>query len=166
MLGVKGLTRNDPRRYVLGVLNTALGGGSSSRLFQAVREDRGLAYSVYSFSSHHDVAGLVGVAVGCLPAKVDDVLEVVRHELARIAADGVSAEEVRRGKGQMRGGLVLGMEDSGARMSRLGKAELVHDELLSLDEVLARVEAVTPEQVSALAAELFTQPEVLAVVGP
>ena len=166
MLGMRGLTRNDPRRYVLGILNTTLGGGTSSRLFQEVRERRGLAYSVYSFGSHHDDAGLVGVSVGCLPAKVDEVLEVVRSELARVAAEGITAEELARGKGQLRGGLVLGLEDSGARMSRLGKAELVYGELLSLDEVLARVDAVTLDEVRALAAELFTQPEVLALVGP
>ncbi|WP_239021803.1 M16 family metallopeptidase [Nocardioides jishulii] len=166
VLGVRGLTRNDPRRFVLGVLNTALGGGTSSRLFQEVREKRGLAYSVYSFSSHHDVAGLVGVGVACLPAKVEDTLTVVRAELARLAAEGITPEELARGKGQLRGGLVLGLEDSAARMSRLGKAELVYDRLMSIDEVLEAIDAVTLEQVNALAAELFVQPEVLATVGP
>ena len=131
VLGVKGITRTDERRYALGVLNTALGGGTSSRLFQEVREHRGLAYSVYSFASHHADAGLVGVSVGCLPGKVDDVLATVRGELAKVAADGITAEELERGKGQLRGGLVLGLEDSGSRMSRIGKAELVYDELLS-----------------------------------
>ena len=166
VLGVGGLTRRDERRFALGVLNTALGGGTSSRLFQEVRERRGLAYSIYSFASHHADAGVVGVSVGCLPDRVDDVLAVVRAELARVAADGISAEELERGIGQLRGGLVLGLEDSGSRMSRLGKAELVHDELLSIDEVLARIEAVTVPEVRALAADLFTQPEILAVVGP
>ncbi len=166
VLGVNGVTRTDPRRYALGVLNTALGGGTSSRMFQEVRERRGLAYSVYSFAGHHSDAGIVGVSVGCLPAKVDDVLETVRAELAKVAAEGVTVEEVERGKGQLKGGLVLGLEDSASRMSRLGKAELVYDELLSIDEVIARIDAVTHEDVCALAAELFTQPEVLAVVGP
>ena len=166
VLGVKGITRTDPRRYALGVLNTALGGGTSSRLFQEVRELRGLAYSVYSFATHHADAGVVGVSVGCLPGKYDAVLETVRNELAKVAADGLTAEEVERGKGQLKGGLVLGLEDSGSRMSRIGKAELVHDELLTIDEVVARIEAVTVEDVAALAEELFTQPELLAVVGP
>jgi predicted Zn-dependent peptidase len=166
VLGVKGITRTDERRFALGVLNTALGGGTSSRLFQEVREQRGLAYSVYSFASHHADAGVVGVAVGCLPAKFDAVLETVRAELAKIAADGLTAEELERGKGQLKGGLVLGLEDSGSRMSRLGKAELVYDELLSIDEVIARIDAVTLEDVRALAAEVFTQPELRAVVGP
>jgi predicted Zn-dependent peptidase len=166
VLGVNGLTRSDDRRFALGVLNTALGGGTSSRLFQEVREHRGLAYSVFSFASHYADAGVVGVSVGCLPAKYDEVLAVVREELRKVAADGISEEELSRGKGQLRGGLVLGLADSGSRMSRIGKAELVYDELLSIDEVLARVEAVTVEDVKALAAELFAQPEILAVVGP
>ncbi|MBD8869098.1 insulinase family protein [Nocardioides sp. MJB4] len=166
VLGVRGLTRTDERRFALGVLSTALGGGTSSRLFQEVRERRGLAYSVYSFASHYVDAGLVGVSAGCLPEKYDDVLGVVRAELARIARDGIDAEELARGKGQLRGGLVLGLEDSGSRMARLGKAELVHDELLGIDEVLARIEAVTLDDVRSLAAELFAQPEILAVVGP
>ena len=166
VLGVKGITRTDDRRFALGVLNTALGGGTSSRLFQEVREHRGLAYSVYSFASHHDDAGLVGVFVGCLPAKVDAVLQTVRDELAKVAAHGITAEELERGKGQLKGGLVLGLEDSGSRMSRLGKAELVYGELLSIDEVLERIESVTLEDVRTLAGELFSQPELMAVVGP
>ena len=161
-----GMTRTDPRRYTLGVLNTALGGGTSSRMFQEVREQRGLAYSVYSFASHHADAGVVGVSVGCLPGKYDDVLAVVREELAKVAADGLTEEEVERGKGQLKGGLVLGLEDSGSRMSRLGKAELVHDELLGIDEVLDRIEAVTLDDVATLARDLFTQPELLAIVAP
>ena len=166
VLGVEGLTRHDERRFTLGVLNTALGGGTSSRLFQEVREHRGLAYSVFSFASHHADSGLVGVSVGCLPSKLDDVLAVVRAELAKVAADGITAEELARGKGMLRGGLVLGLEDSGSRMSRIGKAELVHDQLLSIDEVMARIDAVTLEEVRELAAELFARGEVLAVVGP
>ena len=166
VLGVQGLTRSDDRRFALGVLNAALGGGTSSRLFQEVREKRGLAYSVFSFASQHVDAGLVGVSVGCLPNKLQQVLDVVRAELAKIARDGIDAEELARGKGQLKGGLVLGLEDSASRMTRLGKSELVDDELLSIDEVLARVEAVTLEDVRLLAAELFSRPEILAIVGP
>jgi predicted Zn-dependent peptidase len=166
VLGVNGLTRSDDRRFALGVLNAALGGGTSSRLFQEVREKRGLAYSVFSFASQHVDAGLVGVSVGCLPAKLDQVLEVVRGELAKIARDGITHEELVRGKGQLKGGLVLGLEDSASRMTRLGKSELVDDELLSIDEVLARIDGVTLDDVRRLASELFSQPEILAVVGP
>jgi predicted Zn-dependent peptidase len=166
VLGVNGLVRTDDRRYALGVLNAALGGGTSSRLFQEIREHRGLAYSVYSFASHYADAGMFGVAVGCLPSKMDEVLTVVREELARLAESGISAEELERGKGQLRGGLVLSLEDSGSRMSRIAKAELLYDELPSLDEVIRRIDAVTLEDVQLLAKELFTQPETLAVVGP
>jgi predicted Zn-dependent peptidase len=166
VLGVAGLTRGDERRFTLGVLNTVLGGGTSSRLFQEVRERRGLAYSVYSFSSHHLDSGLVGVAAGCLPGKLDALLATIRGELATMAAAGITEAELERGKGQLRGGLVLGMEDSGSRMSRLGKAELLQDDLLTIDEVINRINAVTLEEVSALAAELFSQPELLAIVGP
>ncbi|RYP85624.1 insulinase family protein [Nocardioides guangzhouensis] len=166
VLGVRGMTRTDPRRFALGVLNAALGGGTSSRLFQEVREVRGLAYSVFSFASHYADAGVVGVSVGCLPAKLDEVLAVVREELRKIAVDGLAEDELARGKGQVRGGLVLGLEDSGSRMSRIGKAELVQDELLSIDEVLRRVDAVTVADVRELAHELFSQPQVLAIVGP
>ncbi|MDO7869249.1 M16 family metallopeptidase [Nocardioides jiangxiensis] len=166
VLGVRGVTRSDPRRYALGVLNTVLGGGASSRLFQEVRELRGLAYSVYSFASHHVDAGLVGVAVGCLPAKLDETLAVVRAELRKVAADGITAEELARGKRQLAGSMIMGLEDSGARMSRNGKAELIYDELIGLDDALTRIDAVTLDDVAALAADLFSGPEMLAVVGP
>jgi predicted Zn-dependent peptidase len=166
VLGVNGLVRTDERRYALGVLNAALGGGTSSRLFQEVREKRGLAYSVYSYASHYADAGMVGVAVGALPSKVDDVLTVVRAELAALAEHGITTDELRRGQGQLRGGLVLSLEDSGSRMSRLAKAELLYDELPSIDEVLRRVAAVTLDDVNTLARQLFTQKQTLAVVGP
>ncbi|HEX7740287.1 MAG TPA: pitrilysin family protein [Marmoricola sp.] len=166
VLGVSGITRSDPRRHALGVLSAGLGGGSSSRLFQQVREARGLAYSVYSFASSYSDAGVVGVSAGTLPGKADELLEVVRHELAVLAENGLTEEEVERGKGQMRGGLVLGMEDTGSRMTRLGESEMFQERLLDLDEVLARIEGVDVSAVNALAARLFTQPQALAVVGP
>lgn len=166
VLGHRGLARSDERRFALGVLNTVLGGGSSSRLFQEVRELRGLAYSVYSFASHHVDAGLVGVAVGCLPAKLDETLAVVRAELGKVATDGITAEELARGKRQLAGSMIMGLEDSGARMSRNGKAELIYDELIGLDDALERIDGVTLEDVAALAADLFSGPELLASVGP
>ena len=166
VLGVNGLVRTDDRRYALGVLNAALGGGTSSRLFQEVREHRGLAYSVYSYAAHYADAGTFAVAVGCLPSKVGDVLTVVRGELSRLGRDGISDVELRRGKGQLRGGLVLALEDSGSRMSRIAKAELLYDELPSIDEVLRRVDEVTLDDVNPLARSLFRQQQTLAVVGP
>jgi predicted Zn-dependent peptidase len=166
VLGMQGLTRSDPRRYVLNVLQAALGGGSSSRLFQEVRERRGLAYSVYSFGIGYSDAGMVGVAAGSLPSKADELLRVVREELSRVAETGLTEEEVERGRGQSRGGLVLSLEDSGSRMTRLGEAELFQRRLRSVDEVLGRIEAVTAEDVHALARELYTRPQTLATVGP
>jgi predicted Zn-dependent peptidase len=166
VLGSTGLTATDPRRYVMTVLNGVLGSGMSSRLFQEVREKRGLAYSVYSFASGYSDSGYFGLYAGCAPAKVDDVLALMRAELDRLAADGVSEEELARAHGQICGGLVLGLEDTGSRMSRLGKAELVHGEFTGLDESLVRVRSVTAEQVRELAADLATRPRSLAVVGP
>jgi len=166
VLGTTGLTATDPRRYVMSVLNAVLGGGMSSRLFQEIREKRGLAYSVYSFASGHSDSGYFGLYAGCAPGKVDEVVTLLRAGLESLAADGVSEEELARALGQICGGMVLGLEDSGSRMSRLGKAELVHGEFVSLDESLRRVRAVTAEQVQKLAVELAARPRSLAVVGP
>ncbi|WP_246004020.1 M16 family metallopeptidase [Nocardioides marmoriginsengisoli] len=166
VLGMRGMTRSDPRRYALGVLNAAFGGGSSSRLFQEVREKRGLAYSVYSFATSYSDAGMVGVAVGSLPSKAEEVLDVVRSELTRMVESGLTAEELERGRGQMRGGMVLSLEDTGSRMTRLGEVELFQERLLSLDEVLGRLDEITLDDVQSLASDLFKRPETLAVVGP
>ncbi|WP_240770422.1 pitrilysin family protein [Nocardioides sp. GY 10127] len=166
VLGMEGLRRDHPDRFALGALTTALGGGTSSRLFQEVRERRGLAYSVYSFSSHHADSGLVGVGLGCLPERLDGALDVVRAELVKVAEGGLTEEELRRGRGQLRGGLVLGLEDSGSRMSRLGKAELVHERYLPVEEVLSRIESVDVHDVARVAAEVLRGEEILAVVGP
>ena len=165
VLGVPGLARDDDRRFALSIVNATLGGGTSSRLFQEVREKRGLAYSVYSFVSGHAETGVIGVAVGCLPDKTDETLATVRAELARLARDGITAEELALAKGQLAGGLVLGLEDSASRMSRLGKAELVHDRMLTIDEVLHRMDAVTLEECAEIS-KLYAGAEILAIVGP
>ncbi|WP_250282251.1 MULTISPECIES: M16 family metallopeptidase [unclassified Frankia] len=166
VLGTVGMSRQDDRRFALGIMSSALGGGMSSRLFQEVREKRGLAYSVYSFASHFADAGLFGVYAGCAPRRADDVLALCREQLELMATAGVTDEELARAKGQSRGSLVLGLEDTGSRMSRIGKSELVHGELLSVDEILARVDAVTRDDVRAVAAELLTRPLALGVIGP
>ncbi len=166
VLGTTGLRRDDPRRFALSVLSGALGGGMSSRLFQSIREDRGLAYSVYSYAASHADTGHFGVYAGCTPAKVGQVLELIREQLTDVAARGLREEEVRRAKGSLRGGLVLGLEDTGSRMTRLGKGELVHGELLSTDEVLARIAAVTREDVREIAADVLSRPLTLGAIGP
>jgi predicted Zn-dependent peptidase len=161
-----GFPRTDDRRFTLGVLNSALGGGMSSRLFQEVREKRGLAYAVYSFAAHYADLGMFGIYAGCLPKKVDQVLEICRSELATVAERGITEEELARGIGQLRGSLVLGLEDTGSRMSRLGKSELVYGELLTIEEILAKISAVTLEDVRAVAAEVLAAKPTLAVIGP
>ena len=166
IVGTTGLSRHDDRRFAGGVLSAVLGGGMSSRLFQSIREERGLAYSVYTFATGYADAGLFGAYAGCQPGKVDEVLALIGAALDAAAAGDISAAEVERGKGQMRGGIVLGLEDSGSRMSRIGKSELVYDEILELDELLAQVDAVTVEDVSAVAEYLLTRPRCLTVVGP
>lgn len=166
VLGGLGVSRHDERRFALGVLNAALGGGMSSRLFQEVREKRGLAYSVYSYHAQYADTGLFAVYAGCVPRKVDDVLAICRDEFDKVAASGVTLEELERGKGQLRGSLVLGLEDTGARMSRIGKAELVHGEFMSVDQVLARIDAVSLDDVAAVASDLLADRPTLAVVGP
>src|SRR4051812_23725664 len=166
VIGSHGLSRHDPRRFAVGVLSAALGGGMSSRLFQRIREERGLAYSVYSFAHGYRDTGQFGVYAGCQPGKVEEVLGLVLGELDAVAEGSLSSAEVERGKGQMRGSIVLGLEDSGSRMTRIGKAELCYGDILGVDELLARVDAVTPRDVASVAAELLAQPRCLTVVGP
>ncbi len=166
VLGCGALARTDDRRFALGVLNAALGGGMSSRLFQEVREKRGLAYSVYSFSSQHADTGIWGVYAGCLPAKADEVLSICLDEIAKVVSGGLTDAELDRGKGQLRGSIVLGLEDPSSRMSRLGKSELVYPRLEPVEEILASIEAVTHDDVREVAAAVLAQPKALAVVGP
>jgi predicted Zn-dependent peptidase len=166
VLGGPALARDDERRFALGVLNNAVGGGMSSRLFQEIRERRGLAYSVYSYTSQFADSGVFGVYAGCAPGKVDEVLALTREELASVADRGITDEEIARGKGMLKGSLVLGLEDTGSRMSRLGKGELLYDELLTVDQILATVDAVTPDEVREVAAIVLGGQPSLAVIGP
>jgi predicted Zn-dependent peptidase len=166
VLGGYGVSRHDERRFAVGVLSAALGGGMSSRLFQRIREERGLAYSVYSFSSGYSDTGQFGVYAGCQPGKADEVLALIVAELDAAARGEFSDAEIERGKGQMRGGIVLGLEDSNARMTRIGKSELVYGDVLGVDDLLAHVDAVTPADVAEVAAELLGRPRCLTVVGP
>lgn len=166
VLGWPGLVRGDERRYAAGVLHSIVGGGMSSRLFQEVRERRGLAYSVFTFGSAYADAGMVGVYAGCLPKKTAEVLEVIREELALVAGGGLSADELERGKGQLRGSMVMGLEDTAALMTRIAKAELVYGELPSVDDVLHRIDAVTLDDLHSLAADLYAADSTLTVVGP
>jgi predicted Zn-dependent peptidase len=166
VLGTTGITATDDRRYAMSVLNAVLGGGMSSRLFQEVREKRGLAYSVYSFASGYSDSGYFGLYAGCAPGRVDEVLGLLRAGLEELADTGLDDAELERAHGQLCGGLVLGLEDSGSRMSRLGKAELVYGEYVGLDESLRRLREVSGQDVQALAADLAARPRSVVVVGP
>jgi predicted Zn-dependent peptidase len=166
VLGMPGLVRKDERRFVAGVLHGIVGGGMSSRLFQEVREKRGLAYSVFTFGSAYADTGMVGVYAGCLPKKAPEVLEVIQAELATIAKGGITPDELLRGKGQMRGSVVMGLEDTGAKMTRIAKAELVYGELPTVDDILHSIDSVTLDDVQELAAELYAGDPALTVMGP
>ncbi|MET9878447.1 M16 family metallopeptidase [Actinacidiphila glaucinigra] len=166
VLGMPGLSRHDDRRWALGVLNTALGGGMSSRLFQEVREKRGLAYSVYSYTSSFADSGLFGVYAGCQPRRVHEVLKICREELDQVAEHGLSDEELHRAIGQFSGSTVLSLEDTGALMNRIGKSELCWGEQMSVDATLERIAAVTPDEVRAVARDVLGQRPSLAVIGP
>jgi predicted Zn-dependent peptidase len=163
-LGAPGIARDDDRRWSLRVLDNVLGGTSSSRLFQEVRERRGLAYSVYSFSALHAGTGQVGLYLGTRPDNVGEALRVVGAELARFVADPASTDELARSKENVKGRTVLSLESTSARMNRLGSSVLAGMPVLSVDDIIERVDAVTMEDVRALAAELFA-PERLSAAG-
>ncbi|MCZ2403601.1 insulinase family protein [Paenarthrobacter sp. Z7-10] len=166
ILGCPSIVATDERRFVMSVLNAVLGGGMSSRLFQEIREKRGLVYSTYSFASGYADAGYFGMYAGCAPQKVAQVVSLLTAELEKLAADGISDDELSKAVGQLSGGIVLALEDTGSRMSRLGRAELVSGEFLDIDETLQRIRNVTADQVRELARDLAAAPRTVTVVGP
>jgi predicted Zn-dependent peptidase len=163
-LGGPGIARGDERRFAMRILDTILGGSSSSRLFQEVREKRGLAYSVYSYTSQYADTGQVALYVGTRPDNVQEAMSVIGTELARLQEDGVTAEELDRARENVKGRTVLSMESSSARMNRLGSSLLMGVPLLTLDELLARLDAVTLDDVIGMARELWV-PERLSAAG-
>ncbi|BCW35541.1 putative zinc protease [Arthrobacter sp. StoSoilA2] len=166
IMGCPTIVATDDRRFVMSVLNAVLGGGMSSRLFQEIREKRGLVYSTYSFTAAYADAGYFGMYAGCTPSKVRQVLDLLGVELDKLAKEGITEEELRKAVGQLSGGIVLALEDTGSRMSRLGRAELVSGEFQDIDETLARIKAVTVDEVQELARELAAAPRTITVVGP
>jgi predicted Zn-dependent peptidase len=158
--------RFDKRRYALAMLNHTLGGGLSSRLFQEIRERRGLAYSVWSERIAYGDAGMVSIGLGTAPEHVSEALTIVTDALGDLGAHGITERELRVAAGNLRADMLLASEDSGARMGRIGAAQLLYHEVLPVDEVLARIEAVTIDDVRAVAAELAAAPRTLSVVGP
>lgn len=166
LLGFPSIDRNDERRFALSVLTSALGGGMSSRLFQEVREKRGLAYSVYASMQQFAGAGILSLYAGCNPASSKEVTSIFRDVLGDVVTSGLTDEELERAKGQVAGSMVLGQEDTGSRMVRIGKSELVYGEIKSMDEILANVREVDQRQIAELAKVIFTAQPTLAIVGP
>jgi predicted Zn-dependent peptidase len=165
-LGVRAPGRHWKHRWALSVLNTAIGGGLSSRLFQQIREERGLAYTVYSTVDTFAETGALSVYAACLPERFGDVVEVTTDVLAAVARDGITADECRIAKGSLRGGLVLGLEDSGSRMNRIGRSELNYGEHRSIGHTLAQIDSVTLNEVNAVARRVLAGPHAAAVLGP
>ena len=163
-LGGEGIARNDERRFALSILDAILGGSTSSRLFQEVREKRGLAYSVYSWASQYQDTGQVGIYVGTREDNVVEALDIIGRELARIREERVGEDELRRAREHVKGRLALSMESTGARMNRLGRSVLMDTPLLTLDETIERLEAVTREDLEQLARELYP-PTGMSVAG-
>ena len=164
--GMEGVARSDERRFAMGVLASALGGGMSSRLFQEIREKRGLAYSVYAYAQQFAGSGQIGFYAGCNPTKAIEVVEIIREVLADVAENGMSHEEIERAKGAVRGSLVLSQEDSGSRMSRIGKNEIVYGQVMGFDDILKAISRVNPTDVREIANEFLTKSPTLALVGP
>jgi predicted Zn-dependent peptidase len=165
-LGVRTPGRHWKHRWALSVLNTALGGGLSSRLFQQVRESRGLAYSVYSSLDMFSDSGALSVYAACLPERFGEVARVTTEVLETVARDGITEAECRIAKGSLRGGLVLGLEDSNSRMNRIGRSELNYAEHRSIDRTLQELDEVTVDEVNAAARQLLGKPYGVAVLGP
>jgi predicted Zn-dependent peptidase len=165
LLGVPGLVAADERRTVQTVLNSILGVGMSSRLFQEIREKRGLAYSVYSFAPSYSDAGAFGMYAGCSPSRAAEVAGLLLGELRRVAELGVTSAEMERARGSLAGASALALEDSDTRMTRLGRSEITLGEFLDLDEALRRIALVTPEQVQELADDFAARPLSIAAVG-
>ncbi len=166
VLGFPGPARRDDRRWSVAVLDVMLGGGMSSRLFQEVREVRGLAYAVGTFRSAYSDAGIFGVRAGTHPDRAAETIAVIREVLAGVAADGPGGDELSRAKGQLRGATILEAEDPAARMFALGKAEVLSGELFGVGELMELIDGVTGEEVAAVAATVFSATDTIAVVGP
>lgn len=166
VIGGESMVRDDDRRFPFGILTHVVGGGMSSRLFRTIREERGLAYAVYAFRMPYADSGAYGVYVGTTPHQASHVLELIRQEFASIVADGISTAELERAKGNMKGGLALSMEDTNSRMVRLGRHELTGIDHLTLDETVARIDAVTLDEVHDVATEVYAAPFVIGAVGP
>jgi predicted Zn-dependent peptidase len=166
VFGGPGLKRDDERRFDLIVADHVLGGGMSSRLFREIRERRGLAYAVHSFRSPFADSGSNAVYVGTTPDQTAEVLKLVRGELDKMMDSGITEDELVRARGHVQGSLAISLEDADSRMNRLGRNEITGLEHLSVDEIVARVDAVTLDDVVEAAAAAYGGPYVLGATGP
>jgi predicted Zn-dependent peptidase len=165
-VGFPGPSRSDEDRHAMSVFEHVLGGGMSSRLFQTIREQRGLAYSVYSYRSSFEQAGTISVYAGTSPSNAAQVLRLIEQEIETMAAEGISDTELRSARGHLLGSMALGLEDTGARMSRIGYSQLVHGRVLDLNEIERRLESLTVEEVNEVGARWLSAQPTVACVGP
>jgi predicted Zn-dependent peptidase len=166
VVGMRSIDRHDDDRFALSVLNQILGGGMSSRLFQEIREKRGLVYSVFSYRAAYLESGLLAVYAGTAPGRAQEVLALIDDELDKLATGPITDRELAVAKGHIKGSLALSLEDSAGRMNRIGRGHLIHGEVLSYEEIVARTEAVTHDDLRRVADRIFGNERVLAVVGP
>ncbi|GIP33121.1 pitrilysin family protein [Paenibacillus sp. J2TS4] len=164
-LALPGLSLTDPRYYAMILLNNAIGGGMSSRLFQEIREKRGLAYSVYSYHSAHVDNGMFAIYTGTAPKQTEEVLKVSMEIIEQMIVQGLTDSELKKGKEQLKGSLILSLESTSSRMNRLGKNELMLGRHLTIDEIIAKIEAVSHEEIRQVTNDLFSRPFALAMVG-
>lgn len=165
-VGVRSLHRLHPDRHAVNLLDVALGGGMSSRFFQELREERGLVYSTYTYHNAYQEGGLFGVYAGTSPEHAEEVLELIQEGLARVAADGLQRDELMRAKEQLKGSLMIGLENTANRMSRIARCELFGEELLTPDDLIRRIEAVTLDDLRRVSQQLFSSEVRLAAIGP
>jgi len=156
VFGSATVAHSDPRRYAMTLVSMLLGGGMSSRLFQRVREELGLAYSVYTFQSFHHDAGVHGVYVGTATDTASRAVDAIREELAQLSSDGLSVDDIAAGKSQLKGQITLSLESPSARMYRAAGVELYDEEYRSLDDVLALIDSIDRDSVGSVCAEFFS----------
>jgi predicted Zn-dependent peptidase len=167
VLGSATIPHSDPRRHALGLVGMLLGGGMSSRLFQRIREDLGLAYSVYTFQSFHKDSGNHGIYVGTAPETASQAVDAIREELALVASQGIPDDELAAGKSQLKGQITLSLESVSSRMYRAAGSELYDEEYRSLDELLSLVDGITSETVAEVCREFFApDSQTLVSLGP
>ncbi len=166
VIAYPGMNRDDPDRFAMSVLDHVLGGGMSSRLFHEIREKRGLAYSVYSYRASYADAGFIGIYAGTAPKRTVEVLDLIASELERLRMHGLTDEELRRAKGSVRGATALSLEDSGARMTRIGRSQLLMGEITPVEELLAKTESVESADIQRVIERFLGGPACIAAVGP